>query len=327
MKLREIEMLPYEAEVNRALRHGEIVMANESLFNSNTFSEALSHYAVGWRDQSDLEAALEFYAPAVQVADRFEYSEHNNAEDFLTDIDDDARAPYGDFKTVENRGEIKHSKVENRGLRTVIDLDLVRGKKNWKEEAVARLLGRLKRSSLRRAIALLSAAATNDAVTWDDKANPDGDVRRVLRLATDASGLRPNRVGFGEQANDLRLAAYEAQNTAGATTALGRDGARLAAYYNVSQVHYSVERYQSGVNTKAELVGALVLLFNALSGVDVYDPSNIKRFWAPCVDGSDVRVYERELGPKLYEIVVEKYELIKVTSMLGIRKLTVSAGA
>ncbi len=40
--------------------------------------------------------------------------------------------------------------------------------------------------------------------------------------------------------------------------------------------------------------------------------------------GGPMRVYVQQITSKLVDISVEKYELIKITSTLGIRKFTVS---
>ena len=71
--------------------------------------------------------------------------------------------------------------------------------------------------ALRRAIALLSAAATNTAKTWDTTAgkDPDSDVNTELVTAADLSGIRPSRVGFSDTSWSKRLLAHRAQNTAG----------------------------------------------------------------------------------------------------------------
>ena len=49
----------------------------------------------------------------------------------------------------------------------------------------------------------------------------------------------------------------------------------------------------------------------------------MKLFWTPCEGGEQYRVYERQIGSKLYEIAVEHYELLKITSTLGLRKFTI----
>ena len=54
------------------------------------------------------------------------------------------------------------------------------------------------------------------------------------------------------------------------------------------------------------------------------DPSNIKRFTSITESGGEWRVYVQQVTSKLVDITVEHYELIKITSTLGMRKFTVS---
>jgi hypothetical protein len=59
---------------------GQILFANDARFLETYFSEPLTNYAVGWRDPSNIEATLQFIAPAVPVGRRFEWKKANNAE-------------------------------------------------------------------------------------------------------------------------------------------------------------------------------------------------------------------------------------------------------
>ncbi len=307
-----------------AFVHDRIVAANSSLFTESFFSEPLTNYAVGWRDSNDIEATLQFFAPEVRVPRKFEYAETSNPEEFYSE-DNDERALRGDFGTVEYTRLKTNAKTANRGLKICVDLDEVADQTDWQKQYAAKLLRRLRRNSLRRAIALLSAAATNTAKTWDTTAgkDPDQDVVSDIVTATTSSGVRPNRVGYGDTAWSKRFLAHRAQTSAGGFASAGLTYEQLAAILNVDQVLVSRERYSTG-GSKSEVLGNLVLMFMALDGADTEDPSNIKRFVSPCEGGGPVRVYERQITSKLYEIVVEHYELTKITSTLGIRKFTVS---
>jgi len=305
-------------------QHDRVVAANASLFTESYFSEPLTGYAVGWRDSNDIEATLQFFAPEVMVPRKFEYREDTNAEEFYTE-DNDLRAIKGDFGSVEYTSGKTVAKTENRGLKICVDLDEVADRQNWREFYTGKLLRRLRRNSLRRAIALLSAAATNTAKTWDTTAgkDPDQDVISDLITGSTASGVRMNRVGYGDTSWSKRMLAHRAQNTAGGFASAGMTPEQVAGLIGVDKVLVSKERYSTG-GAKAEVVSNLVLMFLAMDGMDAEDPSNIKRFLSPCEGGEKVRVYERQISAKLYEIVVEHYELTKITSTLGIRKFTVS---
>ncbi len=323
--LNALALSPTAIKDDGGFQHDRIVEANASLLTESYFSEPLTNYAVGFRDPNNIEETLNFFAPEVKVNRRFEYAEHTNAEEFYSDGDDDERAIGADFGSVEYTSEKINAKTLNRGLKICVDLDEVADKEGWREQYTGKLLRRLRRNSLRRAIALLSAAATNTAKTWDTTAgkDPDQDVITDLIAAATAAGVRPNRVGYGDTANSKRLLAHRAQNSAGGFASAGLTTDQVAAFLGVDKVLVSKERYSTG-GAKAEILSNLVLMFMALDGADTEDASNIKRFVTPTEGGGLVRVYERQINAKNYEIVVEHNELIKITSTLGIRKFTVS---
>lgn len=322
--LNALALAPTAVADDGGFRHDRIVEANASLLTEGYFSEPLTAYATGWRDPNNIEETLRFYAPEVSVNRRFEYAQHTNAEEFYSESDDE-RAIGADFGAVEYTSNKVNAKTANRGLKICVDLDEVADKDGWREQYTGKLLRRLRRNSLRRAIALLSAAAVNTAKTWDVTAgkDPDQDLIAELITATTASGVSPNRVGFGDTAFSKRLLAHRAQNTAGGFASAGLTADQVAAFLGVDRVHVSKERFSTG-GAKQEILGNLVLLFHAMDSLDQEDSSNIKRFVSPTAGGGNVRVYEREVNAKNYEIVVEHYELIAITSTLGIRKLTVS---
>jgi hypothetical protein len=312
--------------VGSDLRHERIALANDSRFNESYFSRPLTAFAVGYRDTSDLEGDLEFIAPRVPVNRRFDYEVWSNAEEFYSETTDDLRSIKGDFKQVEYTSTKVNGKTENRGLTIRVDLDEVAEKNGWEERYTSKLIRRLRRNALRRASALLSAAATNTAKTWDVTAgkDPDQDVNAELITAADISGVRPNRVFYGETAWSKRLLAHRAQNSAGGFASAGQPESAVAQFLAVEGVRYSRARYQSSSSAKTQIIANLVLMYQAMSGADVEDPSNIKRFVSPTASGGDMRVYTQQISAKIYEITVEHYELLKIVSTLGIRKFTVS---
>lgn len=323
--LGSLALAPYDAADDGVFKHDKIVSANASLFTEAFFSEPLTSYAVGWKDPNDIEATLGFFAPEVLVPRRFEYAEATNAEEFYSDGDDDERPLRGDFPAVEYTSAKSNAKTVNRGLKICVDLDEVADQENWRQAKTAKLIRRLRRNSLRRAIALLSAAATNTAKTWDVTAgkDPDQDILGEIITATTASGIRPSRVGYGDTAFSKRQLAHRAQNNAGGFASAAMNMEQLAAFLGVDKALVSKERYSTG-GAKAEILSNLVLMFNASDGMDTEDASNIKRFVSLCEGGERVRVFERQISAKLWEIVVENYELTKITSTLGIRKETIS---
>jgi hypothetical protein len=299
---------------------------NASMLVEDNFSEPLTTYAVGFRESADLDREIEFFAPPVEVSERFEYSAFDSADSFLSDPDEDLRARGADFPQIEIMQTKVDAHTENRGLQVMMERRKY-DRPGMAEKTVARLLNRLKRNKLRRAIAALSAAANNTAKTWDTTAgkDPDQDVMGELIAAANISGIVPNRVGYGSTAWSKRGLAHRAQNTAGGHASASLTPEALAGILGVDEVLRSTSRYTSSASAKAEIVGNLVLMFMGDSTASEEDPSNIKDFWSPTeISGDRYGVYEWTIGSKFVGVAVEHYEKIAITSSLGIRKFTVS---
>jgi hypothetical protein len=306
-------------------QHDRIEEANASMFDTANLSEPLTAYTVGFRDESGLDEALEFFAPEVPVGMRFEYRTFDNVDDFETDADD-ARAVGADFTNVSEGGNLVQDKLVNRGLQICVDEDLMDGDPSWERRKVRKLLNRTKRNALIRAVALLIAGASgsNTAVTWDTTAgkDPDQDVEDMLAASMDSSGMMANRVGYGETARLRRKKSHRAQNNAGGDASARLNITDLATELGVDQVFFAKSRYGTGA-TKTRLMANLVLAFSAYNGVDEEDNSNIKRFYR-LLDGQRYRVFKWRDGPKRWRIAVEHYERTRITTLLGLRSLTVS---
>eukprot|EP00112_Aurelia_sp_Birch-Aquarium-sp1_P005932 Seg16663.1 transcript_id=Seg16663.1/GoldUCD/mRNA.D3Y31 product="hypothetical protein" protein_id=Seg16663.1/GoldUCD/D3Y31 len=134
--------------------------------------------------------------------------------------------------------------------------------------------------------------------------------------------MQANRVGYGHNAWSKRIRSHRAQDNAGGAASAGLDKGNLAGFLNADEVAVAKSRYQLGAG-KQQVLSNEVLCFMAAGGLNHDDPSNIKRFFQ-YINGAPYRVYRRELNEKLHEIVVEHYEKTVMTSLLGIRKLTVS---
>jgi hypothetical protein len=310
---------------NGQIAPGQMCLANESRFSSTFFSEPLTAYATGWREPNNLEAVLDFIAPPVQVGRRFEFKKAENNEAFLSDTDD-ARAIGADFKRVEYKGSTVTDKTLNRGLTIRVDLDMTGDMPNWRELYTARLLQRLYRSELRRAIKVLLDAATNNNKTWDVSAgkDPDQDVLQELLDAVNDSGIRPNRVLYGDIAWNKRLVSHRAQASAGGFASSALTPEQLAGFLGVDAVRISRERYQSTASVKSKIVPDAVLMFFGLEGVTTDDPTHAKRFWSAVEGGGKFRVYEQPVNSKVVDITVEHYSNVLLTSSVGLRKLTIA---
>ncbi len=329
--IRHIERESYVPAYTGTSGHERVEEFNASLVTESSYQEALTAYAAGFRDAA-VETELEFWAPEVPVARRFEYATFDSDEEFLSDGDDDERSVRADFKDVEYTSGKVEASTKNRGLQITLDMDQLAGRQNWEEYYTQKLLRRIKRNSIRRAIALLVAGATTIGTkAWTSGAgkDPDTDVLAELLAAAVASGLLPNRVAYGPTAASLRLLAHRAQTSAGGFASALMNEAQLAAMLGVEEVLFSQSRYTSSASTKTHAAISTVVAFNAMSGADTEDPSNIKRFvseGAPEEGGGRFQVYSQRISAKRHVIAVGHYELIKlVVSGASIRKIVVTA--
>jgi len=329
-RIRALEAAPFEPVDNgRDLQPGVIYAANASRFSESFMVQDLTTYAVGWRDPNNIEATVDFYAPRVEVGGPyFEYLEAINAEEFFSDgSKEDLRAIGAEYPKIRPyQGANTLGKTEDRGLTAVVDLRTVRGKSNWEQEIVARLMRRCHRNRLRRAVALLSAAATNTGKTWDTTAgkDPDQDVISELVTAATASGVGANRIAYGHTAWAKRSLSHRAQETAGGFASASMTPDQLAGLLGVDRVLVSKERYQSSASAKTEIVGDKVHMFYALDGATTEDGSNIKTFVAPYEGGGFFRVYVQQISANLVAVTVSYEEKQAITSTLGVRQFTIT---
>jgi len=317
------------ADPGQGYQAGQVFFANDARFLETYFSEPLTNYAVGFRDPNNIEDTVNFICPPVPVGRRFEWKAAVNAEEFLSEVTDDQRAIGADFKQVKYTATDVVDKTLNRGLTMIVDLDNVTGT-NWQNQKVAKLLRRLYRNRLRRGLTALAASAVSTPYTWDKSngCNPDQDVRNELVTAADISGIRPNRVLYGDAAFNYRLQVFGAQNNpAGYMGYSNTPMEAIAAALMVDKVTVSKERYQSSGTAKTQIVGQNVYAFYAEDGVDTEDPTNMKCFVSQFdaeQGGGLVRVYVQQMSSKLVAITVELYEKIVVTYAGGIRQLAVT---
>lgn len=303
----------------------EIISANENRFSAGNYSEALTAFTVGWVDPENTAKILDFIAPPIPVGRRFEFKKSDNAQAFYSESDD-VRAIGAEFKRVSYAGESVNEKTINKGLTIRVDHDEVSGD-DWQERYVQMLMQRLLRNELRRAVKALEtiAASDNSAKSWNAGANPDADIRNMLMLAADQSGVRPNRLLFGESAWDLRMTSLESQNSAVAFKGAAMAKDELAGKFMLDGCEVLSSRYQSAPATKSKILADAVFAFFAQNTISKDEPSNLKRFYTPTEEGGAFRVYCDEHA-KYTDITVEHYSSIVATSALGVRKLTVQKG-
>ncbi|MDR0590772.1 MAG: hypothetical protein LBG09_02900 [Puniceicoccales bacterium] len=307
--------------------YGTVCAANESRFTAANYSEPLTAFTIGWKNREEIESLLNFVAPVVNVARRFEFKVGDPDQAFLSETDD-IRSIGSAFKRVEFTGTSVTSKTFNKGLTIRVDHDDVAGD-DWRECYVQLLLQRLYRNELRRAIAALEANAVSSTTNyiWSNSTgtpNPDADIRAELEAAMNITGVRPNRLILGEVAWDIRANAYDHQNNAGANRSAALNLEEFARKLFIEEARVVSGRYQTSATEKSSFLGNSILAFYANNAVMKDEPANIKRFVTP-VDGNSLfRVYLEEHS-KFSDITVEHYSNIVITSTTGIRKLVVSA--
>ena len=123
-------------------------------------------------------------------------------------------------------------------------------------------------------------------------------------------GFNPNRLAFFGAAWTKRIAASRGKNTAGAIASLNLSTADQVAQYVGAQRGTVVNFRVKSAAGKGKVSGNTVVAFYAEDGAGPEDPSHTKRFWSPCGDGTQYRVYVRV--PEL--AIVERYVQLVVTS-------------
>ena len=305
---------------------GTVVAANDDLLVEAHFSEPLTAYATGWRDPADLQGALDFVAPTVPVGRRFEFAQAANAEEFFSEVDD-VRAIGADFKRVDYTSSKALGITLNKGLTLRVDRDTTANNPQWQQQAVSRLMRRLLRNEYRRAITIITAAATATNKTWDGAAgeDPDQDVITDLIAGADQSGVPANRVLYSANSWNKRGLSYRLQtNRTDALTMATMTPAQVAGVLGVDQVAVNRARYQATATLKNQIVGSQVIEFYAEDGLTQDDPSHIKRFVSNTDAGQPFAVYVQPYGAKLWDVTVEHYSNIIVTSTLGLRALNIN---
>lgn len=303
------------------LSKDSVFNAHESRFSAAHYSEALTAFSTGYKDPENLCDLLEFIAPSIPVGRRFEFKRANNSEAFLSESDD-VRAIGASFKCVEYTGDTINERTFNKGLSIRIDHDEIVND-DWQERYVQLLIQRLYRNELRRAILVLDKASQTEFQTWNGKSNPDADLRKALLHAANSSGIRPNRLLFGELAWDTRASAYESKESISSIRSADMSPSDLAKKLLVDEIKIIRARYQSNHQSKSQIVADSIYAYFAQNTITKDEPSNLKRFVTPVDGGGTFRVYIEE-DVKFSSISVEHYSNIVVTSSMGIQKITLS---
>ena len=296
----------------------EMNIANENKFNPIHYSDELTAFTREWKDSDEVDALLNFVAPAVPVSRRFEYKQSDTDEMFFSE-EDDMRARGSSFKRIEFTGKLVHAKTINKGLTVRVDDDDVVGC-DWRERYVSLLIKRLYRNELRRALLAINENATESETTWAENKQPDADIRDTLVISANETGFFPNRILFGELAWYSRMDSYCSQNNAGARISAELNRSELAEKLLVEDIKL-LRKQHLGLQA-TEVNGNEIYAFYAKNGLLKDEPSNIKRFVTPFEHNNKFRVYVEEHA-KYTDITVEHYSNIVITSSSGILKLIV----
>ena len=313
---------------SESAKKGDTFLPNEQAVNSLFFSEGLTNYAVGYPEQADLERELDFLAPPVPTARRFEYKVADNATAFLAETDDsDIRAVDAAYKTVTSRGQIVQAKTYDKGLTRRLDVEDIAADPNAKFNAVAELRERLLRAEIYRAATMLEKIATALAKTWTPatgSTDPDMDLLATLNLASTKSGMYPNRVAFGTSAWIKRQLAIRAMQGAGGTQSVGLNESQLADFLGIDGAMRMRAMRTVSKTAKESLVSSdKVLVYMAKKATSKDDPSNIKRFVTNGASGMWT-VYEQNVNATTVDITVSHKSHIAITCDLGIYAITVA---
>ncbi len=306
---------------NANLNAGFVCAANDRMADSQ-FSEALTNFAAGVRDEN-AQKLLDFIAPAIRSGRRFEFRKQKDA--ILWTDDSDLRAVGADFKRLSVDGEIENSSTLNRGL--VIRIDNDERYDGIEEEKTQALIRRLIRSECKRAVALLKTAAgsatAKNWLTGSSKTDPDSDLVDLAAALT--NGMDANRMVFGRGAWNARFKAYRASETSYAGAAARDGAAQIADMIGVDAIYRSSERYATKTGKNSDLFSSnyVIAFVGCDNPVDGLDASVVKRFWTPCEGGEMFRVY-REERPKYVDITVEHYSRLLTTVADGAKAITVS---
>lgn len=321
---------PIQIPNGNEIRSGVIYIANEARITESNFSEPVTTYITGWRDPDNVEQTIiDIAGNAVPVGRRFEYGTTENAEAFLSELDDE-RAIGASFKRVEYTGGKVNAKTKNYGLMIRIDRDNLPEGQNLQQAIqyrAAKLKARINRNKLRRVVTALLSIDAGTAKVWSTAAgkDPDGDVISLLQTCGDSSGIHPNAVLYGSNSWTLRQLSLRAQNTPAGWGGAMMTPDQLAALLGVDMVKVSRERYQSAANAKSKIVGDVVVAYNRSMMPDEEDPSNIKVFSSPTAQGGLWATYVVDDGVKFVDVIVEHYALVVATATVGAKKYTITS--
>lgn len=311
------------------LQHGQICLANDSLFSQATLQTEITSFGIGYADpnRNKLIDLLNYIAPMRAGPRNAIVTSFDETEPFETvDFNKVKRAELGDFHTVKQRTSTKSTrKVPNRGLTVVLDKDQLKDKPNWQQMHTMWLIDLLTRASILEVLSIYAAAASTGNLIWDNHSNPDLDIQSTnIQVLAAATGFKANRLLVGETATLIRTEAYEGRNDPGGYAgANARSDADIATRCGVDSARTNAERYNNN-GVKDTFLGSKALLFTAQDGESPEDASNVVRHVSDTDAGGQYAVFVDDRPLKKVLISVENYELPFAQHTSGVAELSVS---
>ena len=292
-----------------AAYQGALAAANDntSQFGASFFIEPITTFATGWQDPYMTLEMLNRIAPMIPTGRKWEYQAQSNDQAFLSESDD-LRALDEEFKTVKYDGKMVLGSTVDKGLTIVLDRRRLESYGPlYLERFTARLTQRLLRNEMIRAVSGLLTAVTASKVVWNAGGDPDADLLKMVKASRDDAGFSGNVILMDDAAGLQRdLSLRSAALTPGALvssqlstgfsvsgasgTLAPNNGNTLARYLRVDDVIELPSRITTGVGTKAGILSNQVILYFAMAGQMIDDPSNIKRMVSPFGLGGDAGV-------------------------------------
>jgi len=317
-----------ESELKDAWVKGNVFAANDGNLSASPMglSQPLTEYATGVRDTENLQEILEALAPTCPVGSiRFSYLQETEAEEYQKrELPAITRPVHGEFPETRITGSQTDGACDNIGIVTYIDIDQGGLVPAMQQAIVQSRRNILLRSQIADALAKIDAAATADtAKNWGDSAaNPDGNIREMVKNSGAATGEDANRVVLGQGAWHYRADAYEVPTRTNGGQKADYTTERLAQYLQVDSVLNLKARYRSSATALTDLLGAKVYAYSARPGLMPGDSSNVKRFSYINVGGG-TRVWI-EIGTHRVKIIVDAYARTVITRSVGLRKRTIT---
>ena len=315
-----------------SLPAGTVCLSNDSLLRTVEQIQELNEFAASYDSMTGngLARLRDFLTPPRPSNSRIvRLTTYNETEPWeVVDYNKVKRGILADFSEVRQRSVTKSDfQINNRGLSVILDRDELKDKPEWQQVHTKWLIDLLNRATVQEAIAIYTAAATGGAKTWSSGSpNPDIDIRNYIITSANVTGFYPQNVAYGDAAFLKRATAYESELTAGSMARAGvYTEEQLATALGVTSALINMERYQSGVGAKTELIGSNVLLFTGLKDTSPMDASNIVRHVTNGAGGSgEYAVYITDLGVKKVMLTVENYEYLHTQHTTGIYLIAIT---